>query len=149
MKVVINDTFGGFSLSHQGVMRYAELKGIKLFPWVDDMTAKIYGKDFGFDDVPWLHYTTVPKEEYEAIQEGGEQKPVGVGRFAKLNKLYFSFRDIPRTDPDLIKVIREMGAKANGKCAKLKIINIPEDIEYTIEEYDGLEHIAEKHMTWR
>jgi hypothetical protein len=31
----------------------------------------------------------------------------------------------------------------------LEIVEIPDDVEYTIEEYDGLEHIAEKHRTWR
>jgi hypothetical protein len=31
MKIVINDCYGGFGLSYEGVMRYAELKGIKLY----------------------------------------------------------------------------------------------------------------------
>jgi len=37
---------------------------------------------------------------------------------------------------------------ASGKYAKLKIVEIPIFTEYTIEEYDGMEHIAEKHKTW-
>lgn len=53
-----------------------------------------------------------------------------------------------RTDPVLIKVIEELGEKADGCFAKLKIIDIPDDIEYEICEYDGYEHIAEKHRTW-
>jgi hypothetical protein len=32
--------------------------------------------------------------------------------------------------------------------ARLKIIEIPDDIEWHIEEYDGLEHIDENHRTW-
>ena len=35
MKVVINDCYGGFSLSYEAVMRYAELKGFKLYAYVD------------------------------------------------------------------------------------------------------------------
>ena len=33
MKVVINACYGGFGLSHKAIMRYAELKGFKLYPW--------------------------------------------------------------------------------------------------------------------
>lgn len=62
---------------------------------------------------------------------------------------YFSNMDIPRDDETLIKVIEEMGDKADGDYAELSIVEIPDDIEWQIEEYDGNEHIAEQHMTWR
>lgn len=149
MRVVINNTFGGFGLSHRAVMRYAELKGIKLYPWVDDISKKVYGNDAPIGEASLVHYTAIPEDEYTRIQDKERGKPLSAGRFAKSNSLYFSERNIPRDDPDLIKVVRELGKEANGHCAKLKIINIPKDIEYTIEEYDGLEHIAEKHRTWR
>jgi len=48
----------------------------------------------------------------------------------------------------LIKVIKELGEASNGRNAKLKIIEIPDDVEWEIEEYDGIEHIAEYHRTW-
>lgn len=54
-----------------------------------------------------------------------------------------------REDPKLIKVVEKLGKKANGYCAKLKVVQIPSDIEYKIEEYDGAEWIAEKHRIWR
>ncbi len=57
-------------------------------------------------------------------------------------------RSIPRDDPDFIKVVEEMGDESNGSHAKLKIIEIPDGVEWKIEEYDGWEHIAEKHRTW-
>lgn len=53
-----------------------------------------------------------------------------------------------RADPDLIAVIEEFGKRANGHCATLKIVNIPKDVEWVIEEYDGREWVAEKHRTW-
>lgn len=37
------------------------------------------------------------------------------------------------------------GAFAHG----LKVVSIPADVEWQIEEYDGAEWIAEKHRTWR
>jgi hypothetical protein len=53
-----------------------------------------------------------------------------------------------RNDPDLIAVIEEFGKKADGFAASLRIVEIPDDVEWQIEEYDGLEWIAEKHRTW-
>ena len=58
-------------------------------------------------------------------------------------------RDIPRDDSLLIQVVEELGALANGDFARLKIVEIPDDVEWYVEEYDGLEWVAEKHRTWR
>ena len=58
-------------------------------------------------------------------------------------------RDIPRDCPILIKVIEQLGNKANDHCSKLKIVEIPDNVQWEINEYDGLEHVAEKHRTWR
>ena len=58
-------------------------------------------------------------------------------------------RDIPRDDPYLIKIVRDLGMAANGAHANLKIVEIPPDVEWQIEEYDGNEWVAEKHRTWR
>jgi hypothetical protein len=38
--------------------------------------------------------------------------------------------------------------KASGRFACLKVIEIPEDVDWYIEEYDGNEWVAEKHRTW-
>jgi hypothetical protein len=44
--------------------------------------------------------------------------------------------------------VQELGEAANGQYAKLKVVTIPDDVEWTIEEYDGMEWIAEAHRTW-
>jgi len=61
---------------------------------------------------------------------------------------YFSDRDIQRNDSVLIEVVEELGGKANGFCSELKIVEIPDDVEWIIEEYDGKEWIAEDHRRW-
>lgn len=54
-----------------------------------------------------------------------------------------------RTNPDLIAAVEILGSKvASGYCSKLEVIEIPDDIDWEIEEYDGNEHIAESHRTW-
>jgi hypothetical protein len=61
----------------------------------------------------------------------------------------FLYYEIDRDDPYLIKVIKEMGDLANGPCSQLKIVEIPADVEWIIQEYDGIEWVAEEHRTWR
>ena len=61
---------------------------------------------------------------------------------------YFCERDIQRNDPILVQVVKELGVKANGSCSELKIVEIPDDVEWIIEEYDGKEWIAEDHRRW-
>jgi hypothetical protein len=60
----------------------------------------------------------------------------------------FSVYDLDRDDYDLVTVVEGLGAKANGSHAKLKVVEIPADVQWIIEEYDGVEHIAEVHRTW-
>lgn len=137
MKIVINKCFGGFSLSHEAVMRYAEIKGFTLYAFVDgrkddgrlDFNTKV--PYIGQQDAFIIHYST---------------KPLKNGTYEEDS--YFGDRDIERTDSALIQVVEELGDKANGRCASLAIIEIPDGIEYQIEEYDGQEWVAEKHQTW-
>jgi len=58
-------------------------------------------------------------------------------------------RDIPRDDPYLVKVVKELGMGANGPHANLKIVEIPGDVDWMVCEYDGAEWVAEKHRTWQ
>jgi len=59
--------------------------------------------------------------------------------------------DIPRDDADLIAVVQELGAEADGRYANLKIVEIPDDVggNWHIEEYDGSETVRENHRTWQ
>ena len=61
---------------------------------------------------------------------------------------YFEDREIPRNDPDLVSVVEDLGESANGFAATLKIVEIPEDVDWYVEENDGREWVAEKHRTW-
>lgn len=53
-----------------------------------------------------------------------------------------------RTDPRLIEVVERLGDEAGGRCAKLEVIEIPDDTDWLIDEYDGMETIHEKHRSW-
>lgn len=65
-----------------------------------------------------------------------------------VNGRHWYDRDIPRDDPVLVDLVRELGPACWGDHAKLKIVRIPTDVEWHIEEYDGMEWVSEKHRTW-
>lgn len=56
--------------------------------------------------------------------------------------------DIERNDPTLVEVVEELGEAADGMCADLRIIDIPDDVDWEVEEYDGKEWVTEKRRTW-
>jgi hypothetical protein len=60
----------------------------------------------------------------------------------------FYYYDIPRDCPVLVAMIEEQGTAVNGDFADLKIVEVPDDVNWYIEEYDGNEHVAERHRTW-
>lgn len=140
-EIAVNTQYGGFSISHEAVMLYAKLKGFNLYTFVN---AKDETGMTNFDkEVPW---------------DEKEEPPLGMFHYSKSKELssegkiedkdYFFERDIARDDPCLIKVIKKLKNKANGKFAKLGIAKIPSNIKWEIKEYDGSEWVAEVHRTW-
>jgi hypothetical protein len=67
---------------------------------------------------------------------------------AGITETDFYHRDIPRDDPYLVQIVREMGSRAHGDCAELKIVEVPAGVSWHIAEYDGNEWVAEDHRTW-
>ena len=57
--------------------------------------------------------------------------------------------NIPRDDENLIKVVEELGEEASGSFSKLSLVDIPSDVLWEIEDFDGRERISERHRTWR
>jgi hypothetical protein len=60
----------------------------------------------------------------------------------------FYSRRIPRDDEHLIAVVELMGSEASNKYSELKIVDVPDDVNWYVEEYDGKEWVAERHRTW-
>lgn len=118
-KVVINRCYGGFSISEKAVERFFELKQWNLVKVVDPAYPS-FGPHF-YKDV---------KHNDNYFSEHGSN-----GSFS-------------RDDPTLIRVVEELGEEACGSCAELSIVEVPDNVDWHVEEYDGREWIAEAHRTW-
>jgi hypothetical protein len=121
VKVVINSCFGGFSISRKAVEKMRE-----------------WGNEYAL-------YETLPGERWKDTGEINDG-----GLLSRWDSYYLRGEagQIPRNDPHLVRVVEELGKDANGACAKLKIVEIPDDVEWEIAEYDGSEHVAQVHQTW-
>jgi hypothetical protein len=153
MKVVINSCFGGFSLSPEALLLLWERGMTSIGTPVDEYWppeergshSESYEEHFG--------YTGAIQKWREHLASPPKKKSI-MGAFLNVftpdEKYVLSGgREIERHSPELIRVVEELGERANGSCAKLVVVEIPDGVDYVIEEYDGSEHIAESHRTWR
>jgi hypothetical protein len=152
MKVVINRCFGGFSLSAAAVKRLAELQHRPCYFFRDNgsgtgfVPAKLedIGRGYFYAwDIPNPNEFFRSGPDYNRLspEEREEQ-----GRVS--NRHYLTSRPENRSDPLLVQVVEELGEKAWGECAELKVIEIPDDVKYEVYDYDGKESIHQVHTSW-
>ena len=120
MKIAINTDWGGFGLSKQAFERLFERKNIQY--------EVEYCSSSGTPIIPTYYVSGLPHTEENVINE------------------YSLYRE--RSDRDLVAVIEELGETANGFSANISIIEIPDGVEWEVVDYDGIEHVAEKHRKW-
>lgn len=143
MKIVINRCYGGFGLSTKATRRLLELQGKECFLYKQTK----HEFDGGVDEY-------VLTDNYEDKSWGITVSTKNMGEVvSKLNYnyvvYYSSCGDTEfRADADLVQVVEELGSEANGQCANLRIVEIPDDIDWDINDYDGMESVEEKHRRW-
>lgn len=141
MKVVVNRCCGGFGLSDKAIEMIMNRKGLSCFRykqtkynWRDGIVEYTRCNSFG-KNVIGNYYLT---------------KDVG----EKINKIpneycWYYGSKLERTDSDLIAIVEELGEEsASGRFAQLKIVEIPNDVNWEIYDYDGVETIHEVHRSW-
>lgn len=141
-RVAINVCYGGFSLSALACQEYLKLIGKPCYFFKMSLERDRYevlsleeASETAFFKV---YLVSDPLREI-VVDENGK---------SNYRELTFRERELSRENPNLIKVIETLGEKANGQFSQLKIVEIPDDVEWTIEEHDGAEWVAEKHRTW-
>lgn len=124
MKVVINACYGGFEISD------------KAFEWL-------------IKEKGWI-VTNYTKEGY---YENPDAQIVDTKSLPNSDSFTFRYSFVEddrllRTNFNIIEAVETLGKEVNSDGSRLKIIEIPPEVEWQIEEYNGWEYIAEKHRTW-
>lgn len=132
-RCVINKCYGGFGLSEKAVKRYFEIINKPIF--IDRQRS--------FGTRTNSYYFCEPSEYHKVFAEAKKS-----GDYSRANELYFCDYRLERDDPVLVQVVEELGKEANDNYAELKIVEIPSDLDYEIQNYDGLESIHERHSVW-
>jgi len=120
----------------------AHLRGIRKIVINTD-----YG-GFGLSHQAQQRYLELAGIEYTLAEQLDRDSQIKYGHMIMINGTVFSEDNISRDDPALISVVQELKEKANGKYSKLKIVSIPANVKWQIENYDGKEWVAEEHRTW-
>jgi len=148
MKLVINRCYGGFGLSPTAQKRYLELVGKRCFFYKQTK----YKFDGGVDE-----YTRLTLKEAndcafcDTVTEdlGKTTADIGGSNKSKHPDVYWYYGRFERNDPLLVQVVEELGSDtASAQLAELEIVDIPDDVEYTIGNYDGIESVHEAHRSW-
>lgn len=127
MKVIVNRRFGSFSISERAMQMLAKKKGWFYTELIDPRYP---------ESNPHI---LVSKTPITSIEEW-DNAPEGEVITSHCTNL--------RTDSDLISVVESLGPAANTLFSRLEVIEIPNDVNWHIVEYDGRERIAEDHRTW-
>ena len=120
MKILINEKHGGFDLSQE------------LVEWL------IKERNWIVTEMDENHNYINPVADFAKLSRGDDYSLV-LG----------SWSPRYRTSQDIFDGIEALGLKrCETSYCRLKIIEIPDDVDWIIEEYDGAEWVAEKHRTW-
>lgn len=139
MKVILNKCYGGFGLSFKAMELYAERK-------YDKELFRYKQEDFTNPSryIKLADHETSLYVNYNMIDLGAS----AIVNYTDIKSGSLSEYDIERTDELMIEIIEEIGEDADGSCANLEIVDIPDDMEYEIDDYDGIETLRELHRTW-
>ena len=140
MKIAINTQYGGFGLSLKGKTVLGRSQGKDVFHYTQTK--------YGYDNDGVDEYVKITDDgDSEGFCPYSYSKDFGETTNELDNAYYFNVPE-DRSDPDLISVIEDLGEKSFGSYATLKIVEIPDNVEYEIDDYDGIETIHEVHRSW-
>lgn len=126
MKIVLNKSFGGFCVSKEGYELYAKKLNKEIYVY------RYYGNNLykKANEIDGFCFTMCFTKDF------GEVAKISDEDYEK----YHIFLDREhRQDEILIEVVEELKDKASGRYGDLRIVEIPDNYFYKIDEYDGME----------
>jgi len=123
MKIAVNRCYGGFTINND-VAKLLKEKGVTI-TFVGEKYSDGSGPKTSFGDEDY-HYLSNDNFDIESDN-------------------YNAWR----ADPRLIESIEKIGTdKAGGSSSEIEIVEIPDDIDWHIDDYDGIESVHEEHRSW-
>nr|DAI17042.1 MAG TPA: hypothetical protein [Bacteriophage sp.]DAX17028.1 MAG TPA: hypothetical protein [Caudoviricetes sp.] len=137
MKVILNKCYGGFGVSQKAYELYAKKKGIEIFVYKLECTndKPIYRKTDMGSSIFTITFTKDFGDYVDLYDDNSE-------------KYILELCSNHREDPVLIEVVEELGDRANSPFSKLVVVDIPDGMEYEIDDYDGVETLHQKVEKW-
>jgi hypothetical protein len=131
MKIVINRCHGGFGLSQ------------KAYKWLID---------HGMEHRPYITQTRDPVTKrlmHEPRNDGEVIFDPCVGESGYWEMWIRHCKGWKgRVHKLVVRCVEELGDAANGDHARLKVVEVPDGVEWYVGNYDGVEQVAENHRTW-
>ena len=149
MEIVINRCFGGFGLSPKAYKRLAELQGKQCFFFggireKNEITLEqAESSGLFFQAFSVNNPNDFSQADWHLLSDA--EKDASNKRY---RSVVIDNMSQDRTNHLLIQVVKELGEAASGQCADLRIVEIPDGVDWEIDEYDGNESIHEKHRSW-
>lgn len=103
---------------------------------------------FGLSPDAQIAYLERSQIPYRLVDRDDRHSNQRYGPMIMVNGKHWYDKDIARDDPVLVALVRELGKVANGEHARLKVVRIPANVDWQIQDYDGREWISEQHRTW-
>ena len=135
-KIVVNRCFGGFELSLEAKQYYLGLVGKRAYFYV-----------LTFDDGHNKYFQVTVKNSSATVYTFTKDFGENFTEWPANESGYFDM-DLARDDPNLVKTVEALGEKASARGSEIEIVEIPDGVNWVIEEYDGYETVAEKHRSW-
>lgn len=129
MKIVINKCYGGFGLSKAAREQLIDCGHCERVP-----ARKYFGKTYSAERLE------------RALRDSSSYAPLVVGETLLVDQ--HDQHDQNRACPTLVAVVESMGNKSFGDHSSLRVIEIPDGVDFEIDEYDGVESVHEKHRSW-
>lgn len=133
MKVVVNKGFHQFGLSLEALKKIFG----DVYVYQPDMLLGLYFRQDSLADRRSRSNNFI----YSTHDYGKETLKID-----EQHRIYFDTMD--RSLNKLVSVVEEMGQKAGAYGTSLKVIEIPDDVNWEIEEFDGQERIREVGRIW-
>lgn len=137
MKIVINQCYGGYSLSEAAYEKLIEY-GVPVVKYIAperDPETGLYP----------------PEEHGKVVFDRDLEEATAINlAMRELGGRYWTHwaRD-DRTNPLVIRAVEELGSEAaSGRLAELKIVEIPDGVDWELDEYDGIETVRERSRSW-